>query len=106
MSFWSHNDFDLRLESYQGNCDLCFLKSKQKRIRIAKENPGALAWWKDWETKKANGGENRNGKYFRLGEPYELIEILSKQRELFDVPAESDQDIPCSCAERGFDNDL
>lgn len=104
LAFWRVNDFDLRLESYKGNCDLCFLKSKAKRVRIAKEHPELIGWWKAWEAKKANAGENRNGKYFRLNEPYELIEKLSQERDLFDQTS-SEPDIPCSCAERGFDNE-
>lgn len=104
LDFWKNNCFDLQLQSYQGNCDLCFLKAKWKRIKMAKENPGALAWWKGWETRKANGGENRNGKYFRLGEPYAEIERLANEKDLFETPNPNDHDIPCSCAERGFEH--
>lgn len=101
--FWSENCFDLRLKSYQGNCDLCFLKSKWKRVKLVKENPELLGWWKGWEQKKSANGETRNGKHFRLSEPYELIERLANEKELFDEPISNEPDIPCSCAERAFD---
>jgi 3'-phosphoadenosine 5'-phosphosulfate sulfotransferase (PAPS reductase)/FAD synthetase len=103
IKFWQENCFDLRLKSYQGNCDLCFLKAKWKRVKLVKENPGLLGWWKGWESKKSANGETRNGKHFRLGEPYELIEQLANEKDLFDEPANSEPDIPCSCAERAFD---
>ena len=31
--FWETQDFDLELKDYQGNCDLCFLKSNRKLKR-------------------------------------------------------------------------
>ena len=53
LEFWKGNDFDLQLKSHQGNCDLCFLKKKWKRVLMAKQNPASLAWWKGWEARKA-----------------------------------------------------
>lgn len=104
LDFWRHNEFDLKLKSYEGNCDLCFLKAKWKRILLAKDNPGMIDWWKNWERKKAHG--TGNGKYFRLGEPYADIEWIAnnkpEQPELCFVGSRSDDDIPCSCAERAF----
>lgn len=101
MSFWKNNDFDLQLESYQGNCDLCFLKAKHKRIRIARENPELLNWWKQWEERKAQTCQG-DGKFFRKGQPYTLIEQWAKEGAYAMVDP-SDTDIPCSCVERGFD---
>jgi len=41
--------FDLGLRDYEGNCDLCFLKSKAKLIAIMRERPGIQGWWTDQE---------------------------------------------------------
>lgn len=103
LEFWRKSDFDLKLDSYEGNCDLCFLKAKWKRIRLVKEHPEMVSWWKGWEEKKAHG--IGNGKYFRLGEPYRDIEIMSKQPEQSEMcfVGSKSKDIPCSCAERGFE---
>lgn len=102
--YWSANDFDLRLKSYEGNCDLCFLKAKWKRILLIQEHPEMPRWWKDWETKKNVSDQCGNGKYFRLGEPYAEIERLAhsepEQSEFCFISKSGD--IPCSCAERGF----
>lgn len=49
--FWSEQDFDLRLKTYEGNCDLCFKKSLRKLMTITKENPQFTKWWNDMEEK-------------------------------------------------------
>lgn len=102
-AFWSGNAFDLKLKSYEGNCDLCFLKAKWKRILLCRENPSMVDWWKGWEAKK-NTGQCGDGKYFRLGEPYADIEALARQEAHQDEFCfiGNSSDIPCSCAERAF----
>lgn len=100
LSFWKGNNFDLQLESYQGNCDLCFLKATHKRIRMARERPDLVGWWKNWESVRA-GTCVGDGKFFRKGQPYSKIEQMAAETGLLELP-ENDVDIPCSCAERGF----
>lgn len=106
LEFWRGNNFDLKLEGYEGNCDLCFLKAKWKRMRLMKENPGMAEWWIKWEkTKPAN---TVNGRTFRQGETYEDVNYLAQHQndqQEFCFAGNADSDIPCSCAERGFGND-
>jgi hypothetical protein len=47
--FWAGQEFDLMLKDYQGNCDLCFLKSENKRKSILIENPNIAHWWSSME---------------------------------------------------------
>lgn len=101
--FWSKGPWTLNLKPYQGNCDLCFLKAKHKRIQIVRENPESVKWWKQWEVNKSSN--MGNGKFFRLNEPYELIEQLSKAPQQTDLFDEKDQDIACTCAEKAFESD-
>lgn len=49
MAFWTAQPFDLQLKSYEGNCDLCFLKARAKLAAIIRENPGIERWWVDME---------------------------------------------------------
>jgi 3'-phosphoadenosine 5'-phosphosulfate sulfotransferase (PAPS reductase)/FAD synthetase len=49
-SFWQAQAFDLGLQSYEGNCDLCFLKSRAKLANIMRENPGVADWWIEQES--------------------------------------------------------
>lgn len=43
--FWARQSFDLNLKDYEGNCDLCFLKSTRKRLTLITENPSVVDWW-------------------------------------------------------------
>lgn len=45
MAFWAQQPFDLQLKPYEGNCDLCFLKSEGKLRAIIRDQPGIEAWW-------------------------------------------------------------
>jgi hypothetical protein len=52
--WWKIQDFDLKLKDYEGNCDLCFLKSKRKKLTILveslnKNDTELLYFWKDLE---------------------------------------------------------
>lgn len=49
LGFWSKMPFDLNIEDYQGNCDLCFKKSDKKLIRILQQNPEKAEWWLEME---------------------------------------------------------
>jgi hypothetical protein len=49
--WWSSQDFDLKLKDYQGNCDLCFKKSINKRLTLIKEDPSISDWWQEMENK-------------------------------------------------------
>lgn len=105
LEFWDNNDFTLQLKPYEGNCDLCFLKAKWKRVLLAQENPGLVPWWKQWEVKKGIRSNGR-GINFRLGEPYSLIEALALHpttRIKQQIAASKEVDIPCSCAEKAFE---
>ena len=56
MAFWAEQPFDLRLKSYEGNCDLCFLKAKAKLQALMRENPGMAHWWIQQEQNVVRGG--------------------------------------------------
>lgn len=43
--FWSQQEFDLQLKTYEGNCDLCLKKSEKKLLTILSENPHLADWW-------------------------------------------------------------
>lgn len=45
MRFWHQNDFDLMLDPWEGNCDLCFLKSRKLRKHTLNYRPDLAAWW-------------------------------------------------------------
>lgn len=48
-AWWREQPFDLELKPYEGNCDLCFLKGRNKRIEIIREHPEMARWWAEAE---------------------------------------------------------
>lgn len=44
-NWWDRQEFDLGLKDYQGNCDLCFLKSVRNRKTMILETPESAEWW-------------------------------------------------------------
>lgn len=50
-NFWDSMPFDLELKDYEGNCDLCWKKSRRKRLTLIAENPGIEKQWAEWEEK-------------------------------------------------------
>lgn len=50
-NWWDKQDFDLQLKDYEGNCDLCFLKSQRKKLTLISENPNITDWWNEMERK-------------------------------------------------------
>ena len=49
FDFWKQQDFDLQIDSFEGNCDLCFHKGKYKKMLILHKNPSVATWWSKWE---------------------------------------------------------
>ncbi len=49
--WWHSQPFDLQIKEYEGNCDLCWKKSKRKLLTILCENPKIADWWNEMEIK-------------------------------------------------------
>lgn len=104
MDFWASQPFDLQLKDYEGNCDLCFLKSDWKRRRIMRDNPARADWWINHEnefTAKARKGTIIT---FRAGETYAGV-LADALHPEFNFEQVNDADISCSCAEKGFEKE-
>lgn len=43
--YWSQQSFNLKLQAHEGNCDLCHLKGKKKKIDIIRRFPERPEWW-------------------------------------------------------------
>ncbi len=93
--FWAEQNFDLQLPNNNGvtdwgNCDLCFLKGKSKRLSIIRERPDLADWWISAEKFKEQ--------QFRPDEPsYKQMKIIaSDQGNLFEF---DDESIPCFCGD-------
>jgi len=100
--FWDAQPFKLNIPNHKGNCDLCFLKAKWKRLSIMREEPAAANWWIGWERKmKARmeaAGKPTGGAMWVDGVSYEGL-LAESQHPEFDF---NEQDVPCSCAVGGY----
>lgn len=52
--WWANQPFNLQLKDYEGNCDMCWKKSKRKLLTIISENPNLANWWNEMEIKYGN----------------------------------------------------
>jgi hypothetical protein len=102
-AWWDANDFKLEIPNHMGNCDLCFLKARWKRVAAARDNPNAAQWWADWEDRFEKKGA-RDGARFALGKRNSYAAIISEAThpDLFDAVDTSEPDVPCSCAVGGY----
>jgi 3'-phosphoadenosine 5'-phosphosulfate sulfotransferase (PAPS reductase)/FAD synthetase len=97
FEFWETQNFDLNLPNNKGvtdwgNCDLCFLKSKSKKLSIMRERPDLAQWWVDIEKKDKVDVFNRSHG------SYEQMQIIATdQGQLFDF--DDDPSIPCFCGD-------
>lgn len=87
LDFWQGMPFDLALDHYQGNCDLCFLKGRNKMRRLLLENPALGDWWIEQEEKV--GGTFRKGLSVSR-----FMEVIRASPAMFDY---EDADIECFC---------
>jgi 3'-phosphoadenosine 5'-phosphosulfate sulfotransferase (PAPS reductase)/FAD synthetase len=100
--FWNEqaklHGFDLQLKSYEGNCDLCFLKSRAKLSAIIAERPDLAQWWIEKEADEAAlRSATEAGARFRRAETYEqLADGVARQGRLF-LPIEEhgEHDVEC-----------
>ena len=85
-NFWNNQNFDLKHDSNLGNCDLCFLKGKNKIINILRNEPNKANWWIE--------REKLSGHTFKKDISYKTMLELSKNPE-FNFT--DDNEILCNC---------
>jgi 3'-phosphoadenosine 5'-phosphosulfate sulfotransferase (PAPS reductase)/FAD synthetase len=86
--------FDLGLRDYEGNCDLCFLKSRAKKVTIIREHPEAAAWWMDAEVLARQRATGRGGQ-FRADSNYAELEAEARSQAVLDFGDDDDDDAEC-----------
>ncbi|MDD3875454.1 MAG: phosphoadenosine phosphosulfate reductase family protein [Bacteroidales bacterium] len=107
-NWWDKQDFDLQLKDYEGNCDLCFLKSQRKKLTLISENPNITDWWDEMEGKYSSEYQEKFD-MIRDKSIQELVEMakepfrkaldkheLNKQQGIL-FQAEMDVEYDCFC---------
>lgn len=104
MAFWRAQPFDLQLKPYEGNCDLCFLKSRKALENIMHEQPGSADWWVRAE--QTVGASKPSGARFVTEYSYrELAETARRQMNLFEARDEPGVECGFACGEEETDNE-
>lgn len=92
MAFWRSQPFNLALAPGEGNCDLCFLKSRKTRLALIKQRPESPGWW--------ISKEEQTGGWFDRRDLYsELAAEAKQQGDLFIDDDEHDAECGLYCAE-------
>jgi 3'-phosphoadenosine 5'-phosphosulfate sulfotransferase (PAPS reductase)/FAD synthetase len=87
--FWSRQPFDLQLRPHEGNCDLCFLKGRDKRSAIIRANPMLANWWmRQEDTAKCS---KPDGARFRKDETYRQLTAATLNSPLLPLEPEDDE---------------
>lgn len=107
--YWWSSPFDLQLKPYEGNCDMCFLKTRAKKIQLIRENPGMADWWKGWERAKRKQIGEGNGAKFRAenGHSYAALEAYAASPEACEAEGiqfiEEEGAMECACTSGAMD---
>lgn len=84
-SFWLKQKFDLKLEDWEGNCKLCYKKSKRKLLTQIVSDPESTEWVEIMENRyegRKPGNRNRMKepcRFFRDSESIHDLILESKQ---------------------------
>lgn len=88
--FWKCQPFDLELMSYEGNCDLCFLKGRGKRAEIIRRHPDLADWWAEAEA--GAKCSMPSGARFHRDESVGALRASVLAQDMFDFNEGSDPD--------------
>ena len=96
--FWEKQNFDLNLTNFSGktlagNCDLCFLKGKDTKIKLLKERPEMAGWWIRQEQKF---GKDAGATFRKDSDNYIKLLDISKQPH-YEEQDMFDEQMTCFC---------
>lgn len=101
--FWNAQPFDLKLRNANGvtpdgNCDLCFLKSRNQVFTSIKREPVVGVWWAKMEALALALASKPSGARFRSDRPsyQQMIDYAADQSDMFDPDEET---IACFCGD-------
>jgi 3'-phosphoadenosine 5'-phosphosulfate sulfotransferase (PAPS reductase)/FAD synthetase len=98
MPFWAEQPFDLGLRDYEGNCDMCFLKSRGALKRLIRDYPSMPDWWKAQEAAvTGNGTASATGARFITEHSYTDLEREVQTQPYFPGLLVDDEEYDAEC---------
>lgn len=92
LRFWARQPFDLGLQPWEGNCDLCCLKGVRKLRRLVHDDPESADWWIRMESETVPFRTDR--------ETYAAMKRNAKAQPLLPIFSDEEGDtIPCLCTD-------
>lgn len=93
LEFWRAQDFDLGLEPWEGNCDLCFLKGRGIKKEIIRRDPNRASWWIEQENSQK--GKQDRGWFDRRDSVASLLAEARQAPDIFDAFENEEYDAEC-----------
>ena len=87
--------FDLELQSYEGNCDLCFLKKQSTLKALMRDRPGCEEWWIRREAE--NAGRTRDPRMARFNKDFSFAGLADEVRSQPFMPGLDDEEFDAEC---------
>ena len=83
----------------EGNCDLCYLKSRGTLQGIMRRHPGVADWWIAQEQRFPSTQRANDTCYFRADRPpyADMAAAVADQPDLEDVIDDEEGDVGCVC---------
>lgn len=97
MAFWAGQPFNLHLEPWEGNCDLCFAMGRSIRLARLRRNPTCGRWWDAME-------QQIGGTFDRRDSVADLVAEARRTPDLLEMPV--DEIDPEECGTGGCDINL
>ncbi|MVA17437.1 Nin-like protein [Agrobacterium vitis] len=88
MEFWRSQPFDLALEPWEGNCDLCMATGRKVRLARIRRNPACAKWWHEQEV-------SRDATFDRRDSVIDLINAAKQQIDMFETAEFDEADTEC-----------
>ena len=93
--FWAAQPFDLILKPHEGNCDLCFLKGRNKRAAIIRNHSALANWWiQQEETVKCSKSGRAK---FRKDETYRQLVSATLDSPLLPISMQEADEFDAEC---------
>lgn len=100
QAFWAGQEFDLGIHSADGNCDLCFLKSRASRMRRVRQDPNSATWWIAQEHVAKCSMRDQDGEAnarFDAGESMTQLRAAVLNSPLMDLGTAEDDEFDAEC---------
>ena len=97
LDYWyGQSEFNLAIDSIYGNCDLCFLKGKRRKLTILRQRPDLADWWIEQE--RLTIGKKTGPSTFSKRETVQHLLDLASQPQFW-PPDDDDVGVDCFCTD-------